>query len=197
TSGSNLLLTVGVTIGKSPDTGTSVAVTYNGVAMTSAGTAHSNNSTTGYAQLFYLRAPATGTHAVQVTLTGGAAAVDGGTMSFTGVDQTTPVRNVTTNAGSGATPSVTVASAVGNMVVDAMATGCPGTITSTKTLRWLNQLDCATGGGVGGQSTAAGAASVAMGYNVPADWWGVVGMDLVAASGPAPFDFTLSNQGNK
>jgi hypothetical protein len=67
------------------------------------------------------------------------------------------------------------------MVVDAMVTGCNGTITSSKTLRWLRQVNCLTAGGVGGQSTAAGAASVTMGYTVPTDWWGMIGADIVAA----------------
>src|SRR4029453_17586601 len=142
--------------------------------MTSAGIKPSNNSTAGFVQLFYLKDPATGAHPVQVTLTGGPADIEGGSVSFVGVDQTTPVRNVVTNAGAGTAPSVAVASAPGNMVVDAMVTGCNGTITSSKTLRWLRQVNCSTAGGVGGQSTAAGAASVTMGYTVPADWWGMI-----------------------
>src|SRR5207253_723992 len=62
-SGSNLLLTVGVAVGASPDTGKALGVTYNGVAMTSAGQVHSNNQSLGYVQMFYLTAPAVGTHA--------------------------------------------------------------------------------------------------------------------------------------
>ena len=198
TTGSNLLLTVGVAVGRQGDTGLSLSVTYNGVAMTSAGLVHSNNDSTGYVQLFYLKAPATGTHAVVVTLSGGTATLEAGSLSFSGVDQTTPVRNITTAAGSGTTPAVTLASGPGNMVVDAMATGCPGTITSNTTLRWLNQLDCSSAGGVGAQSTAAGAASVTMGYTVPSDWWGIIAMDVLAApSQQASFDFTLSNSGNQ
>jgi hypothetical protein len=197
TTGSNLLLTVGVVVGKDGDNTTSLAVTYNGVAMTSAGLVHANNSNTGYAQLFYLKAPATGTHAVQVTLTGGPASIEAGSVSFTGVDQTTPVRNITSAASSGTSPAVTVASAAGNMVVDVMATGCPGTMTSSQTLRWLNQFDCSTSGGNGAQSTAAGAASVTMGYTVPSDWWGIIAMDVVGAAAQPTFDFTLSNTGDK
>jgi hypothetical protein len=180
TTGSGMLLTAGVMIGKSPDTAIKVAVTYNGVPMTSAGLVHSNNRTDGYVQLFYLVAPATGTHAVQVTLTGGTAAIEAGSVSFTGVNQTTPFRNLTTAFGTGTTPTVTVASAPGNMVIDAMVTGCNGTITSSQTLRWLKTVNCATAGGNGAQSTAIGAASVRMGYTVPSDWWGIVAMDLIA-----------------
>src|SRR5436190_1528347 len=198
TTGSNLLLTVGVALGKQGDAGMSLSVTYNGVAMTSAGLVHSNNDDSGYVQLFYLKAPATGTHPVVVTLSGGTASLEAGSLSFSGVDQTTPVRNITTAAGSGTTPAVTVASGPGNMVVDALSSGCPGTITSNRTLRWLNQLDCASAGGVGAQSTAAGAASVTMGYTIPSDGWGIVAMDVLAApSQQTSFDFTLGNSGNQ
>jgi len=149
--------------------------------MTSVGLVHSNNSTLGYVQLFSLKAPASGTHPVQVTLIGGTASLAAGSVSFTGVDQTTPVRNVTTSFGTGVSPKVTVTSAPGDMVVDTMVTGCDGTITSSKTLRWLKQVNCSTAGGIGAQSTAAGAASVTMGYTVPSDWWGMIGADIVAA----------------
>jgi hypothetical protein len=148
---------------------------------------HSNNRSDGFVQLFYLTAPATGTHPVQVTLTGGTATMEGGSVSFTGVDQTTPVRNITTKFGTGTGPNVTVASAPGNMVVDALVTGCPGNITSKQTLRWLNKVNCATAGGNGAQSTAAGAASVAMGYTTPNDWWGMIGMDVVAVATPVAY----------
>jgi hypothetical protein len=179
---SNGLLTVGAAIGRAGDTGLSLAVTYNGVPMTSAGIVHTNSRTDGFVQLFYLKAPAPGTHAVVVTLTGGTAAMNAGSVSFTGVDQTTPVRNITTNTGVGTTPAVTVASASGDMVVDAFASGCTGTFSSSQSLRWLGQVDCDTGGGNGGQSTATGAAAVTMGYTIPDDWWGIIGMDVVAST---------------
>ncbi|MBZ5512720.1 MAG: hypothetical protein LAN70_16350 [Acidobacteriia bacterium] len=188
---------MGVAVGTMPDTGKLLAVTYNGVPMTSVGIVHSNNRTLGFVQLFYLKAPAAGTHPVQVTLSGGTASLEAGSVSFTGVDPTTPVRNIATSFGSGVSPKVTVTSTPGDMVVDALVTGCNGTITSGKTLRWLKQVNCATAGGNGAQSTAAGASSVTMGYTVPSDSWGMIGADIVAAGGQAPIDFTLGNEGDK
>src|SRR5438128_6593661 len=58
TSGTNRLLTVGVAVSTNADSGLSLAVTYNGVSMTSAGKVHSNNSNQGFIELFYLKAPA-------------------------------------------------------------------------------------------------------------------------------------------
>jgi hypothetical protein len=152
--------------------------------MTSAGKVHSNNSNKGFVELFYLKAPETGTHLVEVSLSGEASAeMEGGSVSFTGVDQTTPVQNITTNAGYSTSPSVAVSSAVGNMVVDALSVGC-NVSSSGQTLRWNNNQSCQHGAGCGAQSTAAGASSVTMSYTTVNDWWGIIGMDVVAAAAP-------------
>ncbi len=186
-AGSDTLLTAGVAVGVNPDTRT-VSVTYAGVPMISAGKVHSNNQIQGFVELFYLKGPATGTNTVQVTLTGGNATMEAGSVSFTGVDQTTPVRNIVTGAGTGVSPRLTIASAPGNMVVNAFVNGCDGGTTSINTLRWVREVNCSTAGGNGAQSTAPGAASVVMGYTVPSDWWGMVGMDVVASGVPSEPD---------
>ena len=143
-------------------------------------------------QLFYLKAPAAARTPSRSRSAAGPRTWKAGRCSFTGVDQTTPVRNIATKFGTGTAPNVTVPSAAGDLVVDALVTGCDGGITSAQTVRWLRQANCDTAGGNGAQSTAAGAASVTMGYTVPSDWWGILGMDVVAAATPAgPFDFTV------
>jgi hypothetical protein len=147
--------------------------------MTSAGTVHSNNGTTGRVELFYLKNPALGANTVAVTNSGTSADLEAGSVSFTGVDQTTPVRNITTNAGLDTSPSLTVSSAPGNMVVDGLVDG-DGTTNSSQTLRWKSNQNTLTGGGNGAQSTAAGAASVNMGYTITNSDWGIIGMDVVA-----------------
>jgi chitodextrinase len=160
-----------------------VSVTYNGVPLTSAGKIHSFNRTDGFIELFYVVAPAAGAHPVQVTLTGGSAAVEAGSVSFAGVNQTTPVRNIATAFGNSTTPTLTVVSTPGDMIVDALAYGT-SIAGSTKSNRWLRNQNSSTAGGNAAQSTAAGASSVTMGYTTPnsADWWALIGMDIVAAT---------------
>jgi hypothetical protein len=182
-AGSNTLLTASVAVGVDGDNRT-LAVTYNGVPMTSAAKVHSNNQANGFVQLFYLVAPAAGTHTVQVTMTGGTASMEAGSISFSGVNQTTPVKNIATSFGNSTTPAVAVTSASGDMVVDALSYGT-AVRASTMTNRWLMNQNGSTAGGNGAQSTAAGASSVTMGYTTSnaADWWAMIGMDIVAASG--------------
>jgi hypothetical protein len=181
-SGTSTLLTVAVAVSAASDAGMTLAVTYNGVAMTSASKVHTNNSTTGFIQLFYLVSPASGANTVAVTLTGGTADMVGGSVSFTGVNQGTPVQNTATGFGNGASATVNVASAFGDMVVDAVANGSNITA-STKTNRWLFNLNGSNGAGNAAQSTNLGASSVTMGYSLAADNWGIIGMDIVASKG--------------
>src|SRR5579864_1248052 len=174
-SGSNRALVVGVVGGCTP------SVTYGGVALTQVAQVLNNNSAGNLTDLFVLVAPATGTNTVQVSYSGCTSDVEAGSISFTGVNQSTPLAHVTTNFGSGTNPGVTVTSASGDMVVDVVGNGSAIT-SSSQTLLWLKNQNNNTAHGDGAQSTAAGAASVTMGYSVTADWWGIIGADVVAAT---------------
>lgn len=187
-AGANRLLVVDVAVGASGDTGITLGVTFNGVPMTSVAKVHSNNSNQGYVERFQLVAPATGTFNVVVTVTGGTPDLEGGSVSCSDVNQTTPLQNIVTAFGSSATPSIAVTSAVGNMVIDAVVNG--GAIASSlQTSRWIQNQNGLTAGGNGASSTADGAASVTMSYAVAADWWAIIGADIVAAAGGgAPAD---------
>lgn len=180
-SGSNRLLVVGAAIGASDDTGITATATYNGTSMTSAGLVHSNNSTDGYVQIFYLAAPATGANTVAITITGGSVDIEAGSISFTGTDQSTPLANTTTNAGSGTTASVSITNSSGNMVIDASCCGSGYTTGTNQTMRWLNSLNSNTAAGSGAQSTSASTGSVTMSYSINDDWWGIIGTSVQSA----------------
>jgi hypothetical protein len=181
-SGSNLALVVGVGVGARPDDGLTLSVTYNSVPMTSAGLMHANDTDHGFVQMFCLAAPATGTHTVAVSLSGGTGDLVGGSISFTGVNQTTPCTNTVTAYSYSTSVSVAVTSTAGDMVVDAVGTGT-GVSGSTQTLEWLKNLNSNTADANAAQSVAAGASTVTMGYTGSYDYWGIIGVDLAAASG--------------
>lgn len=90
-SGSDRILWVGATVGSSQ---TITGVTYNGVAMTSAGTAATASTYKSY--LFYLVAPASGSHTVAIT-TSGAGFLQSWAASYTGVDPASPTDGYATH----------------------------------------------------------------------------------------------------
>lgn len=77
---------------------TVTGVTYNGVALTNIRSDLYNTSTFVRSENWYLKAPASGTHNIVISMTGSVVDVFGCGLSFDGVDQTTPIE---TNAGTG------------------------------------------------------------------------------------------------
>lgn len=183
-TGSNTLLIVGTAVGVNGTPATSA--TYAGVTMTSLGKVSTNNQASGFVEMWYLVAPATGTNNVIIT-SGAGADFSAGSISFTGVDQTTPVGTPVTSFGDGGVtaPAATVTgTTTGNMVVDVVANGSSITA-STKTQRWLRNTNGNSGAGNGAGSTAAAGGSVTMGYTASADWWSMIAVEVRAASGGA------------
>ncbi len=182
-SGSNRLVTVGCSLGKLDIPPFTLSATYGGISMLSdpVSLRKVNARGDGAVQMFYLAAPPTGQQTVMVTLSGTTADLECGSVSFTGVDQLTPLRHTATSTGYSSTPSITISSAIGDMVVNTIDYGCSGG-SSAQTLAWMKQINCSTGGSNGAQSIAAGAASVGMNYLIANDQWGMVAADIAAAA---------------
>lgn len=198
-TGLNGLLVVVADYNSSNDTGVTMSATYNGVAMISQGIVHSGGPSVnvGFVQMWTMVGPPTGSHSVVVTATAASHGMLGGSVSLNGVNQTTPIRNFTSagldggaNDGTGpglTSTSMTIASAIGNMVVAGCCYGS-GTPSSTQTMRWSgNEGDTYAAANSGGEATATGASSVVMGWSGPAlDFWGLVGLDVAVAAAPPP-----------
>ncbi len=119
-SGNNRLLVVGVSWGLS--TTTINSITYGGTAMTLIGM--KSNATNGGVNvaMYRLVAPPLGAQSISVAFSGsvGKSAI-GGAVSFTGVDQTTPVGAFGSATGNGASISVSIASGPAELVLDTLA----------------------------------------------------------------------------
>lgn len=139
-------------------------VTYNGVAMTKAIELADPTFTNVLSSLWYLKMPATGTNNVVITFSGTVNRFGVGAVSFTGVDQTTPISNATSASNTAGDSTINVTSSIGSVVVDCLSVGSGGTPTAGQTLRW-SQIEGVFGDD-SGQQTAAGAASVTMTW----DW---------------------------
>ena len=160
------LIVVGVSLRQASGATTVTSVTYGGLSLTFIRA----ETITGSArsELWYRIGTLSGTQTVEVTLSANERAV-GGAVSFTGADQTSPIGNQAGTTGTSTNPSIAIASATGEIVLDTVSEGdsrvC--TVGAGQSERWnLND-----GGGAGGArgcgSTESGAASVTMNWTFP------------------------------
>jgi hypothetical protein len=189
-SGTDRLLLVGVGIGSSNDGSITTTATYNGVSMTSLAKRHSNDQSSGYAELFALVNPDSGTNTVSITLSGSnIEGIEGGSVSFKRASGTA---GVTSAVGTATPAQVTVSSAAGNMVADLVVCGF-ALAGHNQTSRWVNNRNTVSAGGNAGMATADGASSVTMTRTHDSDWWVSIGVEIQVAVGEAAK--TLADQG--
>jgi hypothetical protein len=163
--------------------GSAAGVTYNGAALTFAGA--STNGTVR-SEIWYLVAPASGTHNVVVTAPN-ADAVTATSMSFTGVNQTTPLGTTVSAIGTSTTPSVSTTSAIGEPLFDvagAVGTTAPTVAGPTQTVRQTNTTAAGLDQVVIGSSTApgAGVTSITMSWTIPSADWAEIAVPIKAST---------------
>lgn len=189
-SSANGLLTSNATLRDDSVTHLSVSgVTYAGTSMNSI---TSNTGTSAKAYLFGLIAPATGANNLVMTYHDTTAGDDAyqvfGAVSFTGADQATGWHNAANASGTSTTPSVTITSAAGEIVVDGMGnvSATQNGSTAGQTQRWQDSASIGDLGvnfrWNGGQQTAAGSASVVMSWTITSNPWAICGVSIIAGS---------------
>jgi hypothetical protein len=183
TAGANAILIVDVAIRQSGGNETVAGVTYGGQPLARIGTA----AQIGHVEteIWYLRAPALGTANVVATISG-ARPVVGAATDYFGVDQATPLGTFgTANAGSGS-PSLTLASAPGQLVIDSLGAegnNYPLTQGPGQSLVWTTFTGShGNSDAVGGGSRESGAATVTMSWTTSSNQdWAIIAVSLVAA----------------
>ena len=166
-------VTVHVTNNGTSDAATA---TYGGVAMTLAGTA--NGPGDQFSMLFTLLNPPAGAQTVFVDFAG---TPWGHGMAITYL-LARGFGAAVTASGTSAAASVTVPSNANAIVADVMCLeGVTGV--STQTLRHTKNFGSAGSNNSGYASTAAGAASVVMGYTHDSVGWSIIGISIEAGSG--------------
>ncbi|QEF97024.1 hypothetical protein Mal15_10540 [Stieleria maiorica] len=185
TAGTDRLMLVGISFGQ--DMGDVVSsVTYNGVSLTLVGTQEHADPSKSRVEIWSLVAPDVGTHNIVVNFSGtnhqGATV---GVMTFTDVDQTTPVGTFTGDQGTSGTPSVTVSSTNNDLVFGVVGVDdnsdwdfTPG---SGQTEHWDLFSSQANGSG----TTEDGAASVVTSWTYGASTPWAAGAVSIKAAPPA------------
>ncbi len=194
-SGSNRLLLVSVGLGAVTDTGNPPSmsgVTFNGVAMTLVDSQISGSGGAGDDTISYIYRmvnPPAGPANVVVTL-GGAGSLVVGATTFTGVNQTTPLGTPVKTSGTGATASMAVSSAAGQLVYGTSSWDEQPAVTVSvdQTSLW-NITGGAVGAVSGAASTELGAASVTHSYTSPGNTqdWAMVAVPILPASSSAVY----------
>jgi hypothetical protein len=178
TTGTDRLMLVGISI--DPHGNVINSVNYNGDSLTFIGAIEPGGAHTRV-EIWALVAPDNGMHDVVVDVSGGSYhGLQVGVVTFTGVDQTTPLENFTTAFGNSTTASVTVASQTNDIVFGVVHVHDVTDIIADvgQTEQW--DLDESPSRGAG--STKAGAASVTNTWTVGSDDWTAAGVSIRSAN---------------
>jgi len=170
--------------------GSSVSVTYNGVSMTLLGQAIATPWGFGACHLFGLIAPATGTNNVVVSISPTDWIVTCAARSFNGVHQTIPVGTYVggfDGNGDSSPITITVSSAIGELVVDGGGQVGNGTLTAGvgQTSHYNNNINISSHTFQDAGSIKAGSTSVGISWqsNRNAVWvWSGISLKPVGAS---------------
>ena len=181
TSGTDRLMLVGVSINDDDDETVS-SVTYNGDGLTFVGAA--NESDDARTEIWRLVAPDTGTHNVVINFSANLdKAAVAGVMTFTGVDQTTPLGTFANNNDDDSGPAaVTVSSAVDELVF-AVATAEDEVVSLTTQSPAAEHWNLGLSNDIGAGATEAGAASVTVDWTFAgSDHWSAAGVSIKPSS---------------
>lgn len=191
------LLVVGVGANDGEAAGAVTGITWNTVqALTKLDSINAGVAGVAMADLWYRIAPATGTHDVVVTISGNAN-LAAGCVVLVGTHQTTPFTSHITATNSSTTPTVTVTSAAGELVIDVVGVrgGDPGGVPGSGQ---TGQVDVGTGGIAAEMSTEAGAASVVMDWTLGGSAnWAQVGGSVQPAGAAATTAQTMAAIGSE
>jgi uncharacterized repeat protein (TIGR01451 family) len=186
-SASNGILIVGISF---RDGNTSASsVTFGAAALTRIGFQNSGGNQ-NRTELWYLKAPAVGPGTISVSMSS-SKAIAAASISFTGVDQTSPLGTFASAAGDSQTPSVDVASAACEVVIDTMtANGDANSlaVSGGQTQQWNIFTGSGDAGNArGGGSTRPGATSTTMSWNLGVSKpWSIGAVPLrPSSSGPS------------
>lgn len=188
TSGTLLVLIIGLAVGGGETAPTFNTVSYGGQTMTSLLERTTSGGATGSKiGLFYLLSPPTGSNTVSIAWTANSGDLVmtawAGCTSFTG-NHATPFAQSTSASGSSATASGSLTGCTaGNMTI--CGAGAGSSISSnTQTLTWVNNVSESSSMGCGRASRAASSGTVTHSFTISAsDSWATVIAEIAAASG--------------
>ncbi len=197
TAGDNRLMLVAVSMGN-PGGDSVTEITYNGDSLIFVGieTYFVDSVNEAQVELWQLVAPDLGTHNVVITLSGGTSyGTVAGVMTFSGVDQTTPLGAFASAGGNSANPTVNISSGADELVFAAMTVEYPNNYSLVPEPGQTQRWDLNFGSANSGASTEAGAASVAMSWSFGDSNQWVIGGVSIKPTQPTNAPSTITSNG--
>lgn len=191
--GGNLLVCSIVSTNTTGNTPTLSTPTYNGVAMTLAGSQLQWDTSSSVTAIYYLANPATGSNTVSMTGTGTTNfAILGGCMSFSGANTSSPIGTPTTGKGditAGTTATAgSITAASGNYIFASGGWGSAGGAAGAGFTRTF----LANGGGTTAGDDILGEYALSSGAPITptftwtgADFWAIIAVEIKAAASAA------------
>ena len=182
-------IVVGIAVGHAVGSDTqTLTVTCDGTGMSLLGSVVNDNqgsSSAGKTYLYGIASQSAAGHSMSVGVSGGPTldSIVTGSVSYSGADTSSPFGTAVTNFGSSGAPAVTVTGTTsGNMVAGVASIGSD-TLTNPSTSRWIKNLNNNSSAGNAGQADHAAGGSITLTWSGDSpDWWGTVGVEVLAAS---------------
>ncbi|MEE8599926.1 hypothetical protein, partial [Euzebya tangerina] len=198
TSGPDRLMLVGISI-NNDDLETVSSITYNGTPLSKLAT--ETNVDDARVEIWQLVAPAAGTHDVIIAFSGDLLlSAVAGAITFTGADQT-PIASADSAFADSPTSSVTVSSAVGELVFAMMSgetTGTPTLQNSPPAVEQWNLVETsAPPDEYGAAATDTGQVSVTVSWTHADDHWAAAGASIAPATACLNAAPTISSNANQ
>lgn len=165
----------------SADPGAFTTMTWNSVAMSQIGTTQ-GNATDGFAAIFYLVNPASGSHTFNLVWTNTVAAAVYG-QEFTGINTTTPLANLNSGTGTSSAPAVVVTTTSGDMACAGASIAGTNIASSNQTAAVSGQWDSAGYDADCRYGAASGSSVNCTWAAYGSDAWIAIGVDIQQASG--------------
>ena len=177
TSGTDRLMLVSVSITQDAGSGTVSSITYNGTNLTLVGAVQQGDART---EIWSLTAPDVTTANVDITFSGTPLAATAGVVTYTGVDQSSPLGSFANSSGEASSGTVNIGSATDEVVFAAITVASPTDYNLSpgagQTELWdLYQYDGDSDAANGGASVELGDTSVDMSWS-----WGDTKMFAMA-----------------
>jgi hypothetical protein len=182
---------LGVAVGNNADAGITASATFNSVAMTATpAKVETGSGGAGFLQCFKMESPPGGNQTVAISVTS-ASDISGGSISVTGSSGTgTPWSAA--NTGGSSTPATATSPGVipvGDLVVAFNAAGqasLSATAPSTSRFILIGNVNTGAGNSAGATSPGTGATVTTAWTLTSADFWAVVGFDVINAAATSP-----------